>query len=132
MFMLPEAIKIFVCHSPTDMRKSFDGLSILVQGIIEKDPLSGQMFVFFNRRRDRVKVLWWRQGGFNLFYRRLEKGRFGEKSMFNLPEKSRAISSIELSMILEGIDVKKTRKRARWPPKKQKKRSIYIDINSLI
>ena len=117
MFMLPESVKIFVCNSPADMRKSFDGLSILVHRIILQDPLSGQMFVFFNKRRDRVKILWWHHGGFNMFYRRLEKGRFGDKGMFHELGGSKIISCVELSMILEGIDLRKTRKRPRWTPK---------------
>jgi transposase len=67
MWMIPESLKIFIATSPTDMRKSFDGLSNLVYSVIEMDPLSGHLFVFFNRSRDRIKILWSHNGGFNLF-----------------------------------------------------------------
>jgi transposase len=117
MFPLPESVRIFVCHRPTDMRKSFNGLSILVQTMIEKDPLSGQMFVFFNKRRDRVKVLWWHHGGFNVFYRCLQKGRFGRPDLFRSASVARRITSVELAMIFEGIDLKQARKRPRWNPR---------------
>jgi len=118
MFHLPESVKIFICYRPTDMRKSFNGLSILVQTMIEKDPLSGQLFVFFNKRRDRLKILWWHHGGFNVFYRCLQKGRFANPDVFRSTSMTRNITSVELAMILEGIDLKQTRKRPRWAPKK--------------
>lgn len=118
MFHLPESVRIFLCNRPTDMRKSFNGLSILVQTMIEKDPLSGHLFVFFNKRRDRVKVLWWHYGGFNVFYRCLQKGRFGSPSLFRADSVTQGITSVELAMIFDGIDLKQTRKRPRWHPDK--------------
>ena len=116
MFALQEADRIFICNRPTDMRKSFNGLSILVHTLIEKDPLSGQMFVFFNKQRDRVKVLWWHHGGFNVFYRCLQKGRFGNPELFKSTSVSQTITSVELAMIFEGIDLKLARRRPRWNP----------------
>jgi transposase len=118
MWMMPETVKVFMATSPTDMRKSYNGLSILVESIIERDPLSGHLFVFFNRPRNRVKILWWHHGGFNLFCRRLERGRFGSSDMFCSETSSRVMSSVELAMILEGIDLKSARKRPRWVQKK--------------
>jgi transposase len=73
---LPSALRIFLAASPADMRKGFDGLSLLVREVIAEDPLSGHLFVFRNRRRDRVKVLYWDRDGFALWYKRLEKGTF--------------------------------------------------------
>jgi transposase len=117
MLMMPETVKVFVATSPTDMRKSYNGLSILVESIIEADSLSGHLFVFFNRPRNRVKILWWYRGGYNLFCRRLERGRFGSPEMFNSETRSRMISSVELAMLLEGIDLRSARKRPRWASK---------------
>lgn len=117
MWMMPESVKVFVATFPTDMRKSFDGLSNRVQSVIAMDPLSGHLFVFFNRSRNRVKILWWHQGGFNLFCRRLERGCFGSARMFSTESTHQAITGMELAMILEGIDWKSVKKRPRWVPK---------------
>jgi len=73
---LPPSVRIFVHREPTDMRKSFDGLSALVEGQLHEDPYSGHLFVFINRRRDRIKLLYWDRSGFWLFYKRLERGVF--------------------------------------------------------
>jgi transposase len=72
---LPSQARIFLRRAPTDMRKSFDGLSGLVRSEFERDPLCGDLFVFMNRRRDLVKVLYWDRDGFALWAKRLEGGR---------------------------------------------------------
>ncbi len=120
MWLIPESVKIFVSTSPTDLRKSWNGLSNLAESVIRQDPLSGHVFVFFNRSRDRVKILWWHRGGFNLFCRRLEKGRFATQAIFSKDQDCRTVSGVELTMILEGIDLTTTRKRARWIPKRSR------------
>ncbi len=74
--MLPSSVRVFVCLTPADMRRSLDGLAALTREILREDPLSGHLFVYFNRRRDRVKVLLWDRSGLALFYKRLEKGTF--------------------------------------------------------
>lgn len=117
MWMMPESVKVFVATQPTDMRQSFDGLSNRVRSVIAMDPLSGHLFVFFNRSRNRVKILWWHLGGFNLFCRRLERGCFGSARMFSTASTHQAITGMELAMILEGIDWKSVNKRPRWTPK---------------
>ncbi len=68
---------VFLATGVTDMRKSIDGLSVLVVDVLEQDPLSSHLFVFCNRARDKIKILYWHNNGFWLFYRRLEKQRFG-------------------------------------------------------
>jgi len=73
---LPAAVRVFLCTWPTDMRKSFDGLTGLVQESFGQDPLTGHLFLFLNRRRDRIKVLFWDQDGLVIYYERLEAGTF--------------------------------------------------------
>ena len=106
MLSLPPSVRVFVCTTPTDMRKSFDGLCALVQSVLKQDPFSGHLFVFLSRRRDKVKILYWDRSGFCLLYKRLEEGTF------RMPE-HREIGSRELVMVLEGLDAAEVRER-RW------------------
>ena len=76
MLSLPPSVRIPLAREPADMRKGFDGLSHLVEGMLQEDPLSGHLFVFRNRRGDRVKLLLWDSDGFLIVYKRLEKGTF--------------------------------------------------------
>ena len=73
---LSAAVRVFLCTKPTDMRKGFDGLFGMVQEFLGQDPLSGHLFLFLNRRRDRVKVLFWERDGLVIWYKRLEAGTF--------------------------------------------------------
>jgi len=93
------------------MRRSFDTLAAMVREILKQDPLSGHLFVFFNRPRDRAKMLLWDRTGYWLFYRRLESG------VFRLPCASGAsleMTATELSLILEGIDLSQAERRKRF------------------
>lgn len=95
------------------MRKSFDGLCGLVQGKLGKNPMSGDLFIFINKQRNRIKLLRWEPGGFVLFYKRLEKGTF------ELPENQKSglsqnIGYGELAMIITGISLKYAKKRKRF------------------
>jgi transposase len=114
MFHIPRQMKIFVALEPVDMRRGFDGLSALVQQVLELDPLSGHMFLFRNRRRDRLKILFWDGDGYALFYKRLARGTFE----FPVPEaphsRSVEIRSSELSMLLDGIELRGRRRRPRY------------------
>lgn len=76
MLTLRPSIRIFLCLRPADMRKSLDGLSAMAREELGEDPLSGHLFIFRNRRGDRMKVLYWDRNGFAIWYKRLEKGRF--------------------------------------------------------
>lgn len=110
---LPPSVRIYVATGATDMRKAFDGLSALVEHQLELDPLSGHLFCFFNRARDRVKVLWFDHGGYALFYKRLERGRFRVPE----PREGEAVLSMraaELALILEGIDLRGAKHRRVW------------------
>jgi len=74
MLSLASGVRIFLCTAPTDMRKSFDGLFALVETVIGEDPFSGHLFLFRNRKRDRVKLLYWDRDGLAIWYKRLEAG----------------------------------------------------------
>ena len=76
MIALPPQIRVFLYRLPTDMRKSFHGLVALTESAMKQDPLSGSLFVFLNRRRDRIKILYWGQTGFCIWYQQLEKGTY--------------------------------------------------------
>ncbi len=111
MLMLPPAVRVFVSLLPTDMRRSFDRLAALVREVIGEDPLSGHLFVFFNRPRTRVKILAWDRTGYWLWYKRLEQGTF------KLPASERShweLTSAELSLILEGIDLAGAKRHKRY------------------
>jgi transposase len=108
---LPATTRIFLAVEPADMRKGFDGLSQLVRDRIAQDPLSGHLYVFRNRRRDRVKVLYWDRDGLALWYKRLETGTF------RFPEAVDGrveVTPAELAAVLEGIDLRHARRQARF------------------
>jgi transposase len=111
MLSVPTKVRIFLCRSAIDMRKGFDGLHGVVLEVLRQDPLSGDLFVFLNKRRDRVKLLIWDGDGMLIVYKRLERGTF------SLPagnDDSVTLSSAQLSMLMGGIDLKQTRQRPRY------------------
>ncbi len=95
------------------MRKSFDGLSGLVTGMPGQNPMSGDLFIFINKKRNRIKLLRWEPGGFVLFYKRLEKGTF-ELPKTQKAGLSHAIDYSQLVMIVTGISLEHARKRRRF------------------
>ena len=118
MLILPPSVRIFVCLSPADMRRSLDGLAAMTRETLREDPLSGHLFVFFNRRRDRTKILFWDRSGLCLYYKRLEKGVFRLSSLEH-PKRNRAeVEAAELALILEGIDLSRAKRRPRFVPGK--------------
>lgn len=112
MFFLPDAIKIFFCSRPTDMRMSFNGLFGVVKSFMEKDPMSGQLYVFRNKRGDRVKILFWAGDGFVLWYKLLPKGTFKFPPVIS--SSSIELDHATLMLILEGIDLKSVRRQKRY------------------
>jgi len=95
------------------MRRSFDGLAMMAREGMRQDPLSGHLFVFFNRRGDRVKILFWDRSGFCLWYKRLEQGVFRlPQSLADTPNPE--VEVTDLSLILEGIDLSGARRRKRY------------------
>jgi transposase len=108
---LHPSVRIFVCTVPADMRRGFDGLARMAQEIVRQDPLSGHFFVFLNRRRDRVKILYWDRDGSAVWAKRLEAGTF------RLPEATGPqleVRHAELAMLLGGIDPAGSRRRVRF------------------
>ena len=102
MWIFPAGLKVYLALGFTDMRKSVNGLSIQVSEIYEKDPYSGHLFVFCNRRKKILKILYWDRNGFAVWYKKLEKHRF------RWPEKEEDLIEIcqrELQWLLEGLDV---------------------------
>ena len=112
MLTFGPATRIFVARGATDLRKSFDSLCALVEGVLARDAFSGHVFCFFNRRKDRLKLLVWDRSGFWLFYRRLEQGTFSELDAG--AGASIEITSRELLLLLEGIDLHAVRQRKRY------------------
>jgi len=115
MLTLPPSVRIYLASALVDMRRGHDGLSALVRNHWDVDIYGGHLFVFVGRRADRCKILFWDRGGFVLYYKRLERGRF------RLPQIPAGASSVsmdatELAMLLDGIDVGKVRRPARWTP----------------
>ena len=103
----PSAVKVYVCQQPTDMRKSFEGLSFLAREVVKRDVLSGHCLLFFNRSRSSVKILWWDRSGFAIWYKQLQRG------VFIRPQKEE-LSHAELVCILEGIDFEKAPRKRRF------------------
>jgi transposase len=101
MITVPAGVRVYLALGTTDMRKGFDGLSLLTQEVLREDPFSGHLFVFRGRRGDLIKVLYWDGQGLCLFAKRLEMGRF---IWPKAREGSVALSPAQLSMLLEGID----------------------------
>jgi transposase len=104
MIMLPSTIRIFLCTRPTDLRKSFDGLTGLVQECFGQDPLTVHPFLFLNRRRDRIKILYFDRDGLANLYKRLEAGSFQMPQ--TLTQDGVELQPAQLLMLLSGVDLR--------------------------
>jgi transposase len=113
MLSFPGNVQIYLCTKPTDMRKSFDGLHTLVRQVFQVDPLSGHLFLFVNRRRDRVKLLWWDHDGLALFYKRLEAGTYELPAVGDAAE-GVEIDATALALLLSGVELKSAKRRKRY------------------
>lgn len=115
MLLLPSAVRILLAVEPTDMRNSIDGLAAVVKEDFREDVFAGHLFVFLSRRRDRVKILTWDNGGFIVFYKRLEQGRFRR---IDVSDDARVahLDGTQLAMLLDGIDVSRVRRPKKWNP----------------
>ena len=106
-------MKVFLAAGVTDLRKSFDGLSGLASGALAGDPLSGHLFIFTSRRRDRAKLLYFERGGLAIWYKRLEEGTFATPKPAG-DGKSVQRSADELALLLAGVDLAGVRRRKRY------------------
>jgi transposase len=116
VIFLPRAVRVYFATGPVNLRKSFDGLSNEVRGVLVRDPLSGHVFVFLNKRRNQVKLLEWTRGGFTIVHKRLERGTFCFPAQMTSEATSVPIDAHELTMLLEGIELREARTKARWEP----------------
>lgn len=107
MLTVSGGTRFYVCERATDMRRSFEGLSYLVRDVLREDPLSGHCFVFFNKTRDKVKVLYFDRTGFAIWYKELQAGTFTR------PDK-RELTQTELMCVLEGIEIAGIRRKKRF------------------
>jgi transposase len=115
MLSLPANVRIYLCATPTDMRKSFDGLHTLVRQVFQLDPLDGHLFLFVNRRGDRVKILWWDRDGLALYYKRLEAGTYHLPVVLkDADAEGVEIDATQLAMLLNGVDVRSAKRRKRY------------------
>jgi transposase len=113
MLSFPANVRVFLCTQPIDLRKGFDGLHALVTQVFERDPLDGHLFLFLNRRRDRIKLLYWDRDGLALWYKRLEVGTY---QIPQSPDESRGLEldATQLALLLTGIDLKSAQRRKRY------------------
>jgi transposase len=118
MLTLPSSVRIVLASQPVDMRKSIDGLMALVRNAWGQDVYSGHLFVFVSRRGDRVKILCWDRGGFVLYYKRLEAGRFRLPPVDEAAQTVR-LDATQLAMLLDGIEVAAVKRPRAWAPASQ-------------
>jgi transposase len=113
---LPPSVRLFVATQPVDGRKGVDSLMVIVRDVFRHDPLSGHLFVFFSKRCDRVRIVYWDRSGFAMWTKRLEQGRFRPAFSANGQLDARGIEAADLALIVEGIDLAGARRRRRWQP----------------
>jgi transposase len=106
-------VRIFLCTTPTNMSYSFDSLMGLAQETFEQDPFSGHLFLFLNRDRDRIKILFWDRDGFCIWYKRLEAGTF-QLPRATSHEQGIELEYSQLTKLLGGIDLESGRRRKRY------------------
>jgi transposase len=113
MIHLPASVRVYLCLAPTDMRRSFDGLYALVRDHLQLDAFAGHLYIFLNRRRDRVKILYWDRDGFAVWAKRLEEGVFAIPSRDGDATRLE-ITTEELGALLSGINLEQAARRRRY------------------
>jgi phage-related protein len=107
MFTLGSNLKFQLYNQATDMRKSFDSLSGLVTNNLNQDPCNGDVYIFINKSRNKIKLLHWTGNGFVLYYKKLENGRFEELD-YDIEASTFSLSYSQLVMLIDGICIKNT------------------------
>ena len=115
MRLLPQGVRVFVTAAPVDLRRGHDGLAAIVRSEWGDELFAEHLFVFLGRRFDRCKILFWDRGGLVLYYKRLERGRFRPPDV-SADGKSIEMDMTELTMLLDGIDVRRVRRPEPWRP----------------
>jgi transposase len=118
LLSLPPSVRLFVATQPVDGRKGADSLMALVRDVLQQDPLSGHLFVFFSKRKERIRLVYWDRNGFAMWTKRLEKGRFCPTFSSDGTLTASVMEAAELALIVEGIDLIGARRRPRWEPRK--------------
>jgi transposase len=132
MLTMPSSVRVYVAAQPTDLRKSFDGLSALVAQTFGQDPLCGHLFVFRNRRGDQIRVLFWDRTGYAILGKKLARGRFHLAHEVAAGATHVEVEAAELSLMLEGIDLTDAARRKRWrPPKRTSGTARPSELGSL-
>lgn len=116
MLSLPPSVRLFVAAQPVDGRKGADSLMVIVRDVFGHDPLSGHLFIFFSKRCDRVRIVYWDRNGFAMWTKRLERGRYRPAFSADGRMTPTRIEAAELALIVEGIDLAGARRRSRWQP----------------
>lgn len=114
MLTLPSSVRIFMAAEAVDLRRGFDGLAAATRTVIREDPLSGHVFCFLNRRRNRIKLLVWDRTGYVIVYKRLERGTFTLATTPAPGQRHVEMDAGELTLLLEGVDLRGAIHRTRW------------------
>jgi transposase len=112
---LATGMQVYMAVDPVDLRKGFDGLSAAVQAVFDRNVLDGHLFLFLNRRRDRMKLLWWDRDGLAVFYKRLERGTY-EIPRHAASDKHLQLDATQLALLLNGIQLDSAKRRPRYSP----------------
>lgn len=102
MLKLREGVKVYLSSQEVDMRKAIDGLSAIVADYFTEEPINGNVFIFFNKQKDKVKILFWDRNGFVLYYKRIEKGKFHIRKDVSIHHIE--LSKDQLEWLLAGLD----------------------------
>lgn len=119
MWGLPPSVRLFVATELVDGRKGPDSLMTLVRDVLGHDIFEGHLFIFFTRRRDRVRIVYWDRDGIAMWTKRIERGRFCVDASSDARGIVRGIEAAELGLILQGIDLHGARRRPRWQPRRE-------------
>jgi len=120
---LPPSVRLFVATQPVDGRKGADSLMVIVRDVFGQDPLSGHLFIFFSKRCERIRVVYWDRNGFATWTKRLESGRFRPNFSADGRLTSTPVEAAELALIVEGIELAGARRRGRWQPQSTREKN---------
>jgi len=114
---LPPSVRLYVATQPVDGRKGVDSLMVIVRDVFRNDPFEGHLFIFFSKRCDRVRIVYWDRDGFVMWTKRLERGRYKLSFSDDGRLAASSIEAAELGLILQGLDLRGARRRSRWQPR---------------